>query len=91
MKKKLIFPLLAILLLTPWPVAYAYDNTISGESPVRIEAVEPAAAPHWRAFGHAIGSVNPGDLFYVDAADVATDTPVTLHIANTDELINTYR
>jgi hypothetical protein len=91
MKKKLIFLLLATLLLTPWPVAYAYDNTMPGQSQIRIEAAEPTAAPHWKAFGKAIGGVTPGDLFYIDAGSSTTDIMVTLHITNTDELVKYYR
>ena len=45
MKRKLFFPLLAALLLAPWPVAYAHDVS-AGQSPVHIEAAEAAAAPN---------------------------------------------
>jgi hypothetical protein len=91
MKKRLIFLLLATLLLTPWPVAYAYDNTTAEQTPVQIEAAKPAAAPHWKAFGKAIGGIIPGDLFYIDAFNNTTDMLVTLHMANTDELVRYYR
>ena len=87
MKKKLIFALLAAILLTPWPVAYAYDNDMAGQSAMEIEAAEPAAAPHWNAFGNAIGGVTPGDLFYIDIGNIATDIPVTLYITNVNELL----
>ena len=91
MKKKLIFLLLAILLLTPWPVAYAYGNTMAEQAPIQITAAESAATPHWQAFGHAIGGVTPGDLFYIDTDNLTADTPVTLYITNTDELVHYYR
>lgn len=91
MKKKLIFLLLATLLLTPWPVAYAYDNTTAGQSPIQVAAAEAEVAPHWKAFGMAIGSVTPGDLFYIDTGNITTDLLVTLHITNTGELIHYYR
>ena len=92
MKKNLIFTLLAILLLTPWPVAYAYDNALAGPEPIQIEVAEPSAAPSWSAFGGAIGGVNtPGDLFYIDTTNYAADMLVTLHLTNTEELIHYYR
>ena len=91
MKKKLIFLLLASLLLTPWPVAYAYGNNTAGQAPVQIEAAAPAAAPHWNAYGNAIGGVTPGDLFYIDTGNSTADMPVTLYITNTDELVHYYR
>ena len=92
MKKNLIFILLAILLLTPWPVAYAYDNAIAAQEPIQIQAAEPSAAPNWSVFGKAIGGVTtPGDLFYVDTTNNPADVLVTLHITNTEELIQCYR
>ena len=92
MRKKWLFPILAVLLLTPWPVAYAYDNTAAGAGPVQIEAVESSAAPTWSAFGKAIGGVStPGDLFYVDTAGSSADMLVTLHLTNAEELIRYYR
>jgi hypothetical protein len=91
MKRKLIFLLLATLLLTPWPVAYAHDNAIAGQAQIQIEAAKPADAPHWKAFGKAIGGVTPGDLFYIDTGSSTTDMLVTLHITNTDELVKYYR
>ena len=91
MKKKLILLLLATLLLTPWPVAYAYDNTMAEQAAIQVEAAESSAAPHWNAFGKAIGGVTPGDLFYIDTDNNTTDMLITLHITNTDELIHYYR
>ena len=87
----MFLPLLAILLLTPWPVAYAYDNAMASPGPIQITAAEPSAAPSCRVFGKAIGGVSPGDLFYIDATKNSTDIQVTLHLTNTDELINYYR
>jgi len=90
---KKIFPLLALLLLAPWPVAYAhtYNDDMAGQDAVRIEVAEPSLAPSWTAFGKAIGGVTPGDLFYIDAADNPTDIVVTLYITNAQELIGCYR
>ena len=91
MKKNLLFALVVILLLAPWPVAYAYDNDMVGEGPVQIEAAEASAAPSLKVFGNAIGGVTPGDLFYIDTANTSIDIPVTLYLTNTDELIRHYR
>ena len=94
MRKKLILPLLAILLLTPWPVAYAYDVSDGkvGHETVMVQAAEPSAAPSWNAFGGAIGGVTtPGDLFYIDATNSPADIVVTLYLTNTQELARCYR
>lgn len=93
-KMKWFFPFLALLLLTPWPVAYAHDftNDMTGQGTVRIEVAEPSEAPSWSAFGKAIGGVStPGDLFSIDATNNAADIVVTLHITNTNELFHCYR
>ena len=93
-KMKWFFSLLSLLLLLPWPVAYAYtyaDDT-AGQDAVRIEIAETLAAPTWTAFGRAIGGVStPGDLFYIDATNNAADIVVTLYITNAQELIHCYR
>ena len=92
MRNKLFFSILAILLLTPWPVAYAYDNTAAGAEPIQIEAAEPSATPGWSVFGKAIGGVStPGDLFYVDTTSSPADILVTLYLTNAEELIRHYR
>jgi len=92
MKSKLVFLLLAAVLLTPWPVAYAYDNSMTaGDAPVQVEAAGAAAAPQLHGYGSAIGSVTAGDLFYVDAGDCTADMPFTLYLTNTDELVSQYR
>lgn len=90
---KLIFPAIAILLLAPWPVAYAYsyDGGLSASGEVRIEAAASSAAPSARVFGHAVGSIIPGDLFYIDSTGSPADFTATLHITNADELIHHYR
>jgi len=91
MKRKLIFPLIAALLLTPWPVVYAYDEAMAINAPMTVEAAEPATAPKLNAFGNAIGGVTPGDLFHIDSANSTADTLFTLYITNTDELVHCYR
>jgi len=87
MKKtaKWLFPLLAVLLLVPWPIAYAhnYDATATGrQDALRIEVAETSAQPTWTVFGKAIGGVEAGDLFYIDATDNPADIQVTLYLTN---------
>lgn len=87
---KLIFPLIALGLLLPWPVAYAADATGGiGEDEVRIEIAEETI-PNFTACGKAIGGVPYGDLFYIDATNDTADKVVTLYLTNADELINHY-
>ena len=92
MKKNLIFSMLAILLLAPWPVAYAHDNAMAGQESYQIEAAPPPATPAWNAFGRAIGGVTtPVDLFYINVTDSPADISVTLYITNAAELTHCYR
>ncbi len=92
MRKRLIFSLLAVLLLTPWPVAYAYDNAKAGPEPVQIEAAQASSAPGWKVYGGAIGGVStPGDLFYIDTTGSTADILATLYLTNSDELVHHYR
>ena len=91
MKRKLLFPLIAALLLAPWPVAYAYDEALAINSPGNVEPAEVAAAPRLNAFGHSIGSVTPGVLFYVESANTTNDIHLSLYITNADELVHQYR
>lgn len=91
---KKMFPLLAVLLLAPWPVAFAHDvsDGVIGQETVRIEVAEASAAPTWTAFRRAIGGVStPGDLFYIDATNDTADIQVTLYLTNAQELSYCYR
>jgi len=85
------FGLLSLLLLAPWPIAYAYDNGVTDPRGVQIEKAEPSATPTMNVFGRAIGSVNTGDLFYVDNRDSSVDTVATIYLTNADELSHHYR
>jgi hypothetical protein len=91
MKRKLLFPLVAALLLVPWPIAYAFDEVKAANLPLTIAAAEPSLAPKMEAFGNAIGGVTPGDLFQVDTSGIVVDTQFTIYLTNTDELIHSYR
>ena len=86
---KLIFPLCCVLLLAPWPVAYAHDTVNAAEPPVQVTVAE--AVPSITAFGKAIGSVKPGDLFYIDASNSPADIEVSLYLTNASELAHHYR
>ncbi len=90
---KLIFPVIAVLLLAPWPVAYAYsyEGNFTGSGAIQIEAAEPSAAPSARAFGRSVSSITPGDLFYIDSTDSPADFLAALHLTNADEMARSYR
>ena len=90
---KLIFPFIAILLLAPWPIAYAYtyEGEMTSQGAVRVEAADASVAPSAIAFGRSVGSVTPGDLFYINAIDSASDFSVTIHMTNAGELSQCYR
>jgi hypothetical protein len=91
MKRKLVFALLAFLLLTPWPVAYAYDSSPNCYVAPDIVAAPQEATPRLDGYGNAVGGVTPGDLFYVDNSGIGADMRMTLYITNTDELAGDYR
>jgi hypothetical protein len=91
MKRKLIFTLIAALLLAPWTVAYAYDSASAATGPVTITSPEAASLPQFNVYGNAIGGVIPGDIFLVDTTGSPGDTTFTLYITNTDELVHRYR
>ena len=96
MNKKLLkrlFPVIAVLLLAPWPVAYGYEASEAspGQEAVQVTAAEASAKPSWEAFGRAIGGVNPGDLFHIDATTSPADISVTLYLTNAQELVHAYR
>jgi hypothetical protein len=91
MKRKLLLPLIAAVLLVPWPIAYAYDSVTASNTPVAIQAADESIAPQMKAYGNAIGSVSTGELFRVDTASMQADTLFTLYLTNTDELTNGYR
>jgi len=92
---KRFFPILALLILTPWPIAYAhtYTDDTADQDAVRIEVADPSVAPSFGdVFGKTIGGVTtPGDLFYIDATNNAADIQITLYITNAQELSHCYR
>lgn len=96
MTKKLfrrIFPLIAFLLLAPWPIAYTtgYANGMVEQEAIQVSAAEVSAAPTLTAVGKTIGGVTPGDLFFIDATDSGADIQATLHFTNASELVDSYR
>jgi len=96
MTKKLfrrIFPLVAFLLLAPWPIAYAasYSDGMTDQDAIQVWAAEASSAPTWTAVQKTIGGITPGDLFYIDATNNSADIQATLHFTNTSELVNSYR
>ena len=88
-----IIIILSLLILAPWPVAFAHDIS-NGESDAgmpRIEVAELSAQPIASVFGRTIGGIAPGDLFYIHAEDCSADIIATLYLVNTEELIRCYR
>ena len=92
MKRNIIIILAVALLLAPWPIAYAWEgvnaDTANASS---ITPADPTNAPQIKAYGNAIGSVSPGDLFQIDTTGIQTDTEYTLTITNLDEIASDYR
>jgi hypothetical protein len=86
---KRLFPYFAFLLLIPWPVAYAFDDA-GGQTRIQIEIADESAKPGLTTFGKAIGSVESGELFYIDASGNSADIVATLYLANPQELIKHY-
>ncbi len=91
MKRKLIFFLIAALLLVPWTVAYAYDDAAAATGPVMITSPGPDSLPRFNVYGKAIGGLTPGDIFLIDCSGSTIDTSFTLYITNTDELVHNFR
>lgn len=90
---KILLPVIAVVLLAPWPIAYAYDGggTAGGQSLIQVTATASDAQPKWTAFGGASGTVTGGDLFYIKATDSQVDFSATLYLTNAPELVHTYQ
>jgi len=91
MKRKLLFGVILAMLLTPWPVAYAYDDGLDGNYPLTVQEAEAAHAPQLEVYGNAIGSVTPGDLFLIDSSNTTMDTSFILFFTNVDEMVRSFR
>lgn len=91
MKRKLVFIIIAALLLFPWTVAYAYGDAAASTGAAAITPAEADSLPQFNVFGKAIGSVNRGDIFTIDNTGSDSDTSFTLSLTNTDELIDDFR
>jgi hypothetical protein len=91
MKRKLVFIIIAALLLFPWTVAYAYGDAAASTGAAVITPAEADSLPQFNVFGKAIGSVNRGDIFTIDNTGSDSDTSFTLSLTNTDELIDDFR
>ncbi|OGO00578.1 MAG: hypothetical protein A2Y90_01710 [Chloroflexi bacterium RBG_13_52_12] len=95
MRKFLKFIIISIIILpaAAWLTSVAYGQTSADSAlpDVRIEAAPLSAAPSATFYGNAIGSVTPGDLFYVDSVNSTPDISVNLYITNADQLIHYLR
>ena len=90
---KKLLPLLSLLLLAPWPVAYAYDNGYSSNlnDTARIIPAQAEAAPKLAVRGGTVNGVTPGDLFYIDAVGSGADIKATLYLTNAADLVPYYQ
>lgn len=88
---KRIFPFVALSLLLPWPVAYAFDDDTTGQETIKIEVAAESVKPTSTVFGQAISGIDPGELFRIDASSNTADIVVTLYLTNAEELVNHYR
>jgi hypothetical protein len=100
MKKAIIITLITIITLaagswlTSAAFAHTNDNNILNATVNGEISVTPAPAediPNINFFGNYVGSIEGGDLFYVDAASVEADFSVDLYITNADNLVKSYR
>ena len=78
----------ALLFVGPWLTSLAYGDVDGDSVPsgVRVEAAETSATPQAKIFGHTIGSVTSGDLFYIDAIESPQNILTSLYITNAHEL-----
>ena len=86
---KRLFPYIAFLLLIPWPVAYAFDDA-GGQDGIQIAVADESVKPALTVFSKAIGSVESGELFYINASGNSADIVATIYLTNPQELIKHY-
>ncbi len=55
-----------------------------------IRVADDAEKPTWTVLNGTIGSITPGNLFYINATDVNEDLQVMLSMVNSNELISRY-
>jgi hypothetical protein len=101
MKKRIIFVLATVIVLAigSWITSAAYGNTndVAGlagavsDGEINIEAAPTEAAPAVHFFGNYIGSVEPGDLFYIDVTSSQPDICINLYLTNPAELAKSLR
>ncbi len=92
MKRNIIIIAAVALLLAPWPIAYAWQGVNADTTNTSsITPADTSNAPQIKAYGNAVGSVTPGDLFQIDNTGTQTDTSYELTITNINELVSDYR
>ena len=100
MKKVIIIILTSIIVLAAgsWITSTAYghtnDNTnlnatVNGE--INVTPAPTEDTPTIDFYGNYLGSVEAGDLFYINAAENQPDFSINLCITNTDVLVKSYR
>ena len=91
---KRLFPVLAVLLLAPWPVAYAYDfeGDVTGSDQIYVEIARQEESVTLTAFPNTVGGIaDPIDLFYIDTTGSPADAEVTLYLTNAGDLSPHFR
>ncbi len=95
MKKfiKFILVIVMLLLTVSWlaSVVYGQTNGDTEQTNIQMEATPSEALPKVDFFGNAIGSVTPGDIYYINATGSLSDISLDLYISNCDELIHNLR
>jgi hypothetical protein len=101
MRRIFIFTLIALLVLTvgSWITSAVYGqtnetaglNATTSNDDIRVTPAPLEDTPVINFFGNYIGSVKPGDLFYIDATSSQPDISINLYITNANELTQSLR
>ncbi len=100
MKKAIITTLITIIVLVAaaWITSTAYGQTNGNttlnatvEGEINVTPAPQEDTPYINFFGNYIGSVEAGDLFYINALENQPDFSIDLYITNPDGLVKSYR
>ncbi len=94
---KIILIALLVTVITSWitTVAYGHENASATldatiDEGISVEPAPVAEAPNAHVYRNYIGGINPGNLFYINAADVRQDMAITVSLTNADRLIHCF-
>lgn len=101
MRRIIILTLVITLVLTvgSWVTSTAYGytsdstglNATASNGDINVTPAPAEDTPVVNFFGNYLGSVQPGDLFYVDATNSQPNISINLYIANANELVKSLR